>query len=132
MSTSSATTGKKELTLKDRLSRLTYLDACRVLGDEGPQLIRLGGGREIQIDEQVHVGDDLFRLSLPDAVVTITTMAEVKQRLRWNCTQCDSACEHVGAAFSLILEEKMALGLAGHRVPGIPIGNALPSSSGRA
>src|SRR3989449_9741933 len=33
-------------------------------------------------------------------------------RLRWNCTACESLCEHVGAAFAFILDEKMTLGLA--------------------
>jgi hypothetical protein len=39
-------------------------------------------------------------------------MAEARDRLHWHCDQCETACEHVGAAFLLILEEKMALGLA--------------------
>ncbi len=110
--------GKRELTLKDRLSRLTYLQACKLLGAEGERLIRHGGGYEIDIDGDVYFGGDLFRLRLDtlqrdlSPVVTITQMAEAKQRLHWNCTACDGACEHVGAAFSLILEEKMALGLA--------------------
>ena len=103
---------KQELTLKDRLSRLTYMQACRLLGPQGEQLIRRGGGCEIGIDEQVYLGGDLFRLKLFDAVVTITLMAEARWRLHWNCTACQGPCEHVGAAFSLILEEKMALGLA--------------------
>ncbi len=111
-------TGPRELTLKDRLSRLTFLQACKLLGEEGAKLIRLGGGYEIDIGADVYFGGDLFRLRLGalqrdlSPVVTITQMAEVKQRLHWNCTRCQGACEHVGAAFSLILEEKMALGLA--------------------
>src|SRR5262245_15346151 len=75
MDTRSATTGRKELTLRDRLSRLAYTEVCRLLGSEGPQLIRLGGGFEIKIEEHVYLGEDLFRLSLPEAVVTITAMA---------------------------------------------------------
>jgi len=104
---------KRELTLKDRLSRLGYRQACRLLGDEGERLIRQGGKFDgINIDENVYLGNDLFRLSLDDAVVTITLMAEAKQQLHWNCTRCNTACEHVGTALSLILEEKMVLGLA--------------------
>ncbi len=103
---------KRELTLRDRLSRLTYTQACRLLGAEGDRLIREGGRHEIDIDEDVYLGHDLLRVSLPDAVVTITLMSEAKQRLHWNCTQCEAACEHVGAALSLVLEEKTALGLA--------------------
>ena len=44
-----------ELTLRDRLSRLTYLQACRLLGEEGPRLIREGGKVEINIPDQVHL-----------------------------------------------------------------------------
>jgi superfamily II DNA or RNA helicase len=33
-------------------------------------------------------------------------------RLAWHCDTCDIPCVHAGAAFSLILEEKLALGLA--------------------
>ena len=103
MAAKSKKNGKRERTLKDRLSRLTYRQACRLLGGEAQQLIRLGGKHEIDIDEDVYFGGDLFRLNLNGAVVTITPMAEADQRLHWNCTQCHAACEHVGAAMSLIL-----------------------------
>ena len=45
-------------------------------------------------------------------MVTITTMTEAKNRLHFNCTACEAVCEHIGAAVSLVLEEKTALGLA--------------------
>ena len=109
------------LTLKDRLSRLGYRQACKLLGAEGEQLIRKGGMWDIDIGRDVHFGGDLFRLRLNGAVVSVTTMAEAKQRLHWNCTRCDGACEHVGAAFSLILEEKMALGLAAPPPERVPV-----------
>ncbi|MGD0899942.1 MAG: SNF2-related protein, partial [Thermoguttaceae bacterium] len=109
----------KKLTLKDRLSRLTYVQACQLLGPEGADLIRKGATyQEIDLDRDVYLRGDLFRLTLPgavrgkDAVATITTMAEARNRLRFNCTACETMCEHVGAAVSLILEEKTALGLA--------------------
>ena len=114
-----ATKKSGELTLKDRLSQLTYQQACKLLGEEGPKLIRQGGKDDIDVDEHVYLGSDLFRLTFPSmtpgrpsAVVTITLIASARRRLHWNCTACETACEHVGAAFSLILEEKMALGLA--------------------
>jgi|GEM_PF-2400950 len=113
--------GQRELTLKDRLSRLTFAQACKLLGPDAGQLIRTGGKHEISIDEQVYLGDDLFRLSMNGAVVTITPMAAARQRLHWNCTRCDGACEHVGAAFSLILEEKVPLGLAAPPAERVPI-----------
>ena len=107
------------LTLKDRLSRLTYLQACKLLGEEGKQLIQRGASYDLDPTEDVRLVGDLFRAKLPadqvgtqQVVVTITQMTAARQRLRWNCTACETACEHVGAVFSLILEEKMALGLA--------------------
>lgn len=107
-----ATRTRRNLTLKDRLSHLNFTRAVKLLGPDGARLIRLGGGYEVNVEEQVFLGDDLFRLTLPNAVVTITLMADTPERLCWNCTSCDGVCEHVGAAFSLILEEKIALGLA--------------------
>ncbi len=102
-----------QLTLKDKLSRLTFLDACKLLGPTGSKLIQKGGNNwEIKIQEDVSLGEDQFQLRLPDATVTITLADEFKKRLNWKCSQCFQACEHAGAAFSLILEEKTALGLA--------------------
>jgi superfamily II DNA or RNA helicase len=107
------------LSLRDRLSRLTFLDACKLLGTQGRQLIqRNANAWPITIPDDVHVGDDLFRVKFPGyggeepAIVTLTSMAEARQRIHYCCDQCETACDHVGAAFSLILEEKTALGLA--------------------
>ena len=109
----------RKLNLKDRLSRLTYVATCQQLGNGGKELLSAGGKYDtVDIDRDVYLGDDLFRLRLPDCardkdvVVTITLMAAARSRLHWNCTACDTACEHVGAAFSLVLEEKATLGLA--------------------
>ena len=109
----------KHLTLRDRLSRLTYPQACKLLGPDGAQLIRRGATyQDIDIGRDVYLRGDLFRLRLPgavdgrDAVATITTMAAARNRLKLNCTACETICEHVGAALSLILEEKTALRLA--------------------
>lgn len=105
-------TAKRQLSFKDRLSRLTYTHACRLLGEDGEHLLRMGGKHEIDIDQQVYLGGDLFRLKLPGAVATITLSAIARNRLQYNCTACRTACEHIGAAFNLILDEKTALGLA--------------------
>jgi len=110
-----------ELTLKDRLSRLTFRRACKLLGPDGERLIRQGGKHEVEdFLEQVELMENRFRLRLPGATVSILLADDARQRLRWECSACQGACEHAGAAFSLILEEKMALGLAApprERVP---------------
>ena len=122
----SSTLPSGRLSLHDRLSRLTFLEACKLLGPEGKTLIQQSANKwDIIIADDVFLGGDLFRLKLPNeaeggrpVVVTITLMAEARNRLHWNCNRCRVACEHVGAAFSLILEEKTALGLAA--TPPIP------------
>ena len=50
---------KKELTLKDRLSRLTFTQARKLLGAEGNKLIMQGGKFEItSIENNIYLGDD--------------------------------------------------------------------------
>ena len=107
----------KDLTLKDKLSRLTFTQACELLGGpvEGKKLLFAGGKLGIaKWDEQVYLGGDLFRLSLPneEAIVTITLRQDKVKRLLLNCDKCDAPCEHLGAALSVILECKSSLGLA--------------------
>ena len=110
-----------ELTLKDRLSRLTFQQACQALGPDGARLIREGGKHEVvSFDEQVSLTNRRFVVSLPEATVTFTLEDDRRRRLRWTCSACETACVHAGLAFSLVLEEKMALGLAApprERVP---------------
>ncbi len=109
-----ATRKTRKITLTDRLSRLTYTQACRLLGPRGKDLIQHGGRYDIDIEEHVSLSASLFRLTFPDstAEVTIATANAKALRLGWRCSKCRKACEHVGAALSIILEEKMALGLA--------------------
>ncbi len=101
-----------ELTLFDWLSRLTFLQASKLLGPEGERLIQAGGAYDIDLPGQVSFTADAFRLRLNGTMVTITLDPAARDRLRWTCDACRFPCEHVGAAFSLILEEKMALGLS--------------------
>ena len=118
-----------ELTLLDKLSRLTYAQTLKLLGSDAPKLLRAGAKWEFRLDEDVYLGEDAFRLTFPPAprqsqsvpVVTISLMSEAYARLHWGCTRCGSLCEHVGAAFSLILDEKMALGLAAPPAERVPV-----------
>jgi len=101
-----------ELSLFDRLSRLTFLQAAKHLGPTGKRLINEGGAYEIDIDEQVELRQDAFRLSLNGSTVTLALDPAARSRLAWHCDTCEVPCVHAGAAFSLILEEKRSLGLA--------------------
>jgi superfamily II DNA or RNA helicase/predicted nucleic acid-binding Zn finger protein len=109
------------ITLKDKLSHLNFRQAGKLLGPEGEKLIREGGKYDIDLTEQVTVGRDLFSLDLDEAVVTISLDPAKKERLNFQCSACTTACEHLGALFSLILEEKMALGLAAPPPERVPI-----------
>ncbi len=110
----------RKLSLRDRLSRLTFLEACKLLGPDGGKLIRQNANAwQFKLPDDVYVGSDLFRLRFPGGAsdgrpltVSITLMAEARNRLHFQCNHCRRICEHVCAAFSLILEDKMALGLA--------------------
>jgi len=107
-----------QLTLKDRLSQLTLDAVKKQLGAETTKLLQTGASRELSQRDNVYLSEDLFRLTIPgpgrraEAVVTITLSPVARDRLQWNCTACARPCEHIGAAFSIILEEKTALGLA--------------------
>jgi len=62
---------KGELSLRDRLSRLNYLQACSLFESDGAALIRSGGKYEIRVDAQVTLGEDRLVLRLAEAEVTI-------------------------------------------------------------
>ena len=102
-----------ELTLFDTLSRLTFTRAAKLLGPKGNRLIAIGGKFDIDLTTQVKFDREMFRLTLDGAAVTLTLSPAARHRLEWRCDACEVPCEHAGAAFSLILEEKLALGLAG-------------------
>ncbi len=117
-------------TLRDRLSHLSYAQACKLLGPNGKALLR-GGGRHLQnvdLDRDVYLRGDLFRLILPSdrpeqppVRVTITQKGDRRGRLCYNCDVCAGVCEHVAAALSLVLEEKFALGLSDMPKEGTPL-----------
>src|SRR6266496_5384605 len=127
----SITKKSHELTLADRLSRLNFRQVCKLLGEGGEQLIQRGGRYDIDIAEQVTFNEDRFQLRFPTTTgnghgpasveVLIRPAADHRDYLHWECTACQIACEHVGAAFALILEDKMALGLAAAPPERVPI-----------
>jgi len=104
-----------KLTLKDKLSRLSFAQACKLLGSEGSNLIMQGGKFTIDIDRQVRLTPSQFRIELDPpyrSVVTIELDKGSAGKLKWKCSTSSQACVEVGAALSVILEEKVALGLA--------------------
>ena len=111
-----------ELSLHDRLSRLSYAQACKLAGERGEELIRRGGKYDIEPAEQVELRANRLTLDLGDATVTISLDAGARRRLRVRCSACSGdPCEHVGAALSLVLEEKLALGLSAAPIEQLPL-----------
>ncbi len=111
---------KKRISFRDRLARLTYIQACRLLGDEGERLLGNGGKRwDLNTEDHAYLAGDLFRVSVPDetlpsgkAIVVLTQMTARAQELHLRCDHCELPCEHAGAALNLLLEQKLPLGLS--------------------
>jgi len=109
------------ITLKDKLSHLSYLQACKLLGPEGKQLILEGGKYDIDPFEQATLNSRRFSLNIEGARVDIVLDPMMPKRLKIGCSVCSVACEHQGAALSLILEEKLTLGLSAPPPDKIPM-----------
>ncbi|MCP3914090.1 MAG: DEAD/DEAH box helicase [bacterium] len=105
------TVKQKDLTLRDRLSRLTYSQTCKLLGPQGKKLLIEGGRWQIPTSA-IDIGPHEAVASIGDALVRIELRGDRPDHLGWSCSECEAACKHGGAVFALILEEKTALGLA--------------------
>jgi predicted nucleic acid-binding Zn finger protein len=108
-------------TLKDKLSHLTYLQATKLLGTQGKELLMSGGKFDIDIFEQVTLDSESFQLKLEGTIVDIRLNPMKHQQIQMTCSVCPVICEHQGAALSLILEEKMTLGLAAPPPERVPV-----------
>ena len=62
---SRATKKSTDLTLLDKLSRLSYAQTLKLLGSDAPKLLRAGAKWDFRLEEDVYLGEDLFRLKFP-------------------------------------------------------------------
>ena len=106
-----ATKSADALTLKDRLSRLNFVQAAKLLGENGSTLINQGGKFEID-PANVSLDDRRLVVKFEGATVGMRLSKGTRKRLKWKCSACSTTCEHAGAVFSMILEDKTLLGLA--------------------
>jgi hypothetical protein len=112
-----------------RLASLTYSQACSLLGDEGAKLIARGGQAfELDFEQDVFLGGDLYRVRVVDAevdggvaIATITLQSNRAKQLQCNCNVCETPCCHVGAALSYLLETKTAFGLSAPPDESVPL-----------
>ncbi|GAA5507379.1 DEAD/DEAH box helicase [Novipirellula caenicola] len=114
-----------------RLASLTYYQACQLLGEQGPELLRESNRAfEIDSEEDVFLGGDLYRVRFHDsdvpggrAIATFTLQSARSKQLQPNCDQCETACVHLAAALSHLLEAKSVLGLAAPPDESVPLEN---------
>src|SRR6266513_1270746 len=120
---SSSAKKSTELTLIDKLSRLSYQQTLKLLGSDGPKLLRAGESWDFRIEEDVYLNEDLFRLKFPLAPgetesppgVPNTLVVPPHGPLQCTCTVCASLYVHAEAAFSRSLDDMLALRLAARR-----------------
>jgi hypothetical protein len=102
----------RALTLRDLLSRSSYGAVCKLLGPQGATYLREGGALDLDPGEDVTLSDTALRARVGTATVLITRSDDARGRLRVVCSEDVGPCVHAGAVLSLVLEEKMALGLS--------------------
>ncbi len=106
------------LTMRDRMSQLTFEAACKLLGPRGKRLLLEGGALEIETPEDLRVDDReavvVWDKSDPARRATARFALDPSSpsRLHATCTACDGACLHIGGLLAQILENKSGLGLA--------------------
>jgi superfamily II DNA or RNA helicase len=123
---------KRRIGIRDRLGRLTYKGACRLLaeGEEGAARLRQGGRFEINLPRDVYLGGDMLRVHVPDAeladgfaTVSVVEMTNRPQGLHLCCDRCETRCDHIAGVLGMVLEEKLTLGLSAPPDPQEPIEN---------
>jgi superfamily II DNA or RNA helicase len=102
--------------LRDRLSHLSFDDACKILGPDGKRLLIRGGALELAAPDDLRIDEREARVQWEPGPRGLTSRVffdpSVRGGLRAVCSACTGACEHVGGLLSILLEQKTELGLA--------------------
>ena len=111
------TKDSSKLTLRDRLSRLTFAQACKWLGTDGPRWMRQTVRAEVDPANDVLLDDDTLQITFPGmavgtVVVTLQRDARGRDGVKWACSESADAEIWCATALTFVLEEKLALGLA--------------------
>lgn len=111
------TKDSSKLTLRDRLSRLTFAQACKWLGTDGPQWMRQTVRVEVDPANDVLLDDDTLQVTFPGmavGTVVVTLQRDVRgiDGVKWACSESADAEIWCATALTFVLEEKLALGLA--------------------
>ena len=105
---------------KKILSRLTLNKVKKILGNDAERLLREGGVFEIEIENNVELTADRLRVQANDFCVELIHNEAYPQKIEIRSSTTQESPE-VGAVFSLVLEEKMSLGLSKPPVERVPI-----------
>ena len=117
-----------QLTLHDKLSRLTIVQAQKLLGPRGAHWLAMGGKIEIDPATQVRLTGEFCQIGFPEAdgkrdplVVRVALHPGYRDRLQISCNRSgDAALLHQGASLAMLLDEKTSLGLAGAPIEDTP------------
>ena len=104
------------LTLHDKLSRLSPVQAKKLLGAQAAALMPKAGKEEIDIPSQVLFTAEQFQVVFPEphrVVVNVALHPSYRDRLQIVCSHDgETGAYYRAAVIALILEEKLALGLS--------------------
>lgn len=121
---------KGRLTLKDRLSQLSYRAACRLLGSDGADLLRKSAVFDVVAAKHLTLVADSLHAKIIDpevpggiARVSIVEMTGRSNGLQLNCDHCRTTCLHIAATLATLLESKLVLGLSEAPILTEPIEN---------
>jgi superfamily II DNA or RNA helicase len=101
------------MTLRDRLARLTFNGAIKILGtSRGNILLREGGQIPLDASANAILGDNVMRVRFEDGTHTsLLEDAAALNKIRFVCSCGKSACVHTGAVLAMVLDDKEGLGL---------------------
>jgi superfamily II DNA or RNA helicase len=104
------------LSMRDRLSHLSFEEACKILGPDGKRLLIRGGGLDLASSDALRIDDEEARVEWEAGRGGLSSRIffdpAARGRLRAECSGCTTACVHVGGLLSILLEQKTDLGLA--------------------
>jgi hypothetical protein len=106
---------------KKLLARLNYTKVKKILGSNADKLLTAGGRYDIDIDQCVEINDHEFILSTHGETTKLVYDDAQRYKLRIESSNNSIEDDTIGAMFSLLLEEKLALGLAEPPKERIPV-----------
>jgi hypothetical protein len=102
--------------MRDRLSHLSFEEACKLLGREGKRLLTRGGQLELTSPDDLRIDDEQAQVTWEPGRRGLRARVffdpGARGRLRVECSRCKEPCVHVAGLLSILLEQKADLGLA--------------------